>query len=229
MADAKPLTIAVEGARTVSALLDAPKGARAGYVVAHGAGVGMHHKFMAATAMGLAGRGIAVLRYQFPYMEAGSKRPDSSKVAQATVRAACAEAARLMPKLPLVAGGKSYGGRMTSGAQASQPMPGVMGLAFLGFPLHAPGQPSDERAAHLFEVKVPMLLLQGTRDEFAQLDLLKQLVKKLGKQTSLQLFDGADHSFHVPKSSGRTDADVMEELLDTLAAWIDRVCENRAA
>ncbi len=223
MAEPKPLTIAVEGAGNVSALLDAPSGARACYVVAHGAGVGMRHKFMAEVAEGLSARGIAVLRYQFPYMEAGGKRPDSPKVAQATVRAAVAEAARLMPRLPLVAGGKSYGGRMTSGAQAAQPLPGVVGLAFLGFPLHAPGQPSNERAEHLFAVKVPMLFLQGTRDEFAHLDLLQPLVKKLGERATLRLFKDADHSFRVPKSSGQSGEQVMDALLDTLAQWMDGI------
>ena len=180
------------------------------------------HPFLAALASGLAGRSVATLRYQFPYMERGSKRPDSPAVAQAAVRAAVAEAARLAPKLPLVAGGKSFGGRMTSQAQAAAPLPGVAGIAFLGFPLHPPGKPSDERAAHLFDVKIPMLFLQGTRDEFAHLDLLKPLVKKLGDQASLELFEEADHSFHLPARTGRRDADVREEMLDALVAWIDQ-------
>jgi predicted alpha/beta-hydrolase family hydrolase len=218
----REIAIAVDGG-SVSGLLIAPKDARACYVVAHGAGVGMRHKFMADVAHGLAERGIATLRYQFPYMERGSKRPDSPKLAQATVRAAVVETSKLMLGVALIAGGKSYGGRMTSQAQAEQPMPGVRGLVFLGFPLHAPGQPSDERAAHLSSVKVPMLFLQGTRDDFADLDYLKPLVKRVGSRATLKLFDDADHSFHVPAKSGRTDAEVMTELLDALSAWIDTI------
>jgi uncharacterized protein len=220
-AEPRTVTIDVDAAHRVSALLDAPADARACYVLAHGAGVGMTHKFMAAVANGLAGRGVACLRYQFPYMEEGAKRPDPPKLAQAAVRAAVTEAARLMPGVALFAGGKSYGGRMTSGAQAAAPLPGVRGLAFLGFPLHPPGQPSDDRAAHLFEVKIPMLFLQGTRDEFAELSLLKPLIEKLGRRATLHLFQDADHSFHVPAKSGRKDADVIVELLDTLAKWIE--------
>jgi uncharacterized protein len=218
-----PVTIAVDDAQTVSGLLQAPAGARACYVVAHGAGAGMTHPFMASVASDLAQRGIATLRYQFPYMERGSKRPDTPKLAQATVRAAVAEASRLVPKLPLFAGGKSFGGRMTSQAQAASPLPGVRGLVFLGFPLHAPGQPSDERATHLFDVKVPMLFLQGTRDEFAELGLLKKLVGKLGERATLKLFDDADHSFHVPARTGRKDPEVRAELADTIAQWVEVV------
>jgi predicted alpha/beta-hydrolase family hydrolase len=204
----------------VSALLIAPEDARACYVVAHGAGVGMRHKFMAAVAHGLADRGIATLRYQFPYMERGNKRPDSPKVAQAAVRAAVEKARELLPEQPLIAGGKSYGARMTSQAKADAPLDGVRGLAFLGFPLHPPGQPSDTRAEHLSGVEIPMLFLQGTRDEFADLDLLRPLVARLGARATLTLFDDTDHSFHVPAKSGRTDAEVMSELLDVLANWI---------
>jgi hypothetical protein len=204
-------------------MLIAPKGARAGYVFAHGAGAGMKHPFMTAIAEGLAERGIATWRYEFPYMQRGSKRPDTPRVAQAAVREAVAEAARRLPGLPLFAGGKSFGGRMTSQAQAAEPLAGVQGLAFLGFPLHAPGNPSDERAAHLFDVKVPMLFLWGTRDDFAQGDFLLPMVKKLGKRATLERFEDADHSFHVPARTGRKDADVQAELLDRFAAWIDRV------
>ncbi|MBV8801143.1 MAG: dienelactone hydrolase family protein [Alphaproteobacteria bacterium] len=221
-AQERQLTISV-GDGQVSGLLVAPAGACACYVLAHGAGVGMRHKFMAETARGLAERGIATLRYQFPYMERGSKRPDSPKVAQAAVRAAAEKARELLPGLPLIAGGKSYGARMTSQARAEAALPGVRGLAFLGFPLHAPGQPSDDRAEHLSRVETPMLFLQGTRDEFAQLDLLKPLVERLGARATLKLFEGADHSFHVPAKSGRTDADLMSELLDSLAEWIREV------
>ncbi len=213
----------------------APPAARACYVLAHGAGAGMAHPFMAAVANGLAARGIATLRYQFPYMEKGSKRPDTPKVAQAAVRAAVAEAARLAAGLQLIAGGKSFGGRMTSQAQAASPLPGVRGLAFLGFPLHAAGQPSDERAKHLFDVKIPMLFLQGAADKLADPKLLQPLVEKLRERrtqsaerpaeanVALKLFPDADHSFHVPARTGRKDAEVMAEMLDTLASWIKSV------
>jgi predicted alpha/beta-hydrolase family hydrolase len=203
-------------------LLEGLEGARVGYVLAHGAGAGMRHPFMAAVAKGLAGRSIATLRYEFPYMQAKSKRPDPPKIAQAAVRAAVEEARSRMPKLPLFAGGKSFGGRMTSQAQAADPLPGVRGLVFLGFPLHAAGKPSDERAKHLFEIDVPMLFLQGSRDALADLSLIEPLVKKLGSRATLEIFDDADHSFHVPARTGRKDAEVMDELLDRLAAWIAR-------
>lgn len=214
------VAIPIDAAQRVSGLLQAPSDARACYILAHGAGAGMAHPFMAAIANDLAARGIATLRYQFPYMERGSKRPDSPKVAQATVRAAVAEAARLLPGLALFAGGKSFGGRMTSQAQAASPLPGVHGLVFLGFPLHPPGQPADERGAHLFDVQIPMLFLQGMRDEFADLRLLKALVAKLGKRATLRLFDDADHSFYVPARTGRKDAEVWVELADAVAEWI---------
>ena len=217
------LTFSVDADNVVSALIDTPKDARAGYVLAHGAGAGMAHPFLAAVAAGLGERGIATFRYQFPYMEKKSGRPDSPKIAEATVRAAVIEAGRHLKTLPLIAGGKSFGGRMTSQAEASGHLPGVAGLAFLGFPLHAPGKPSDARAGHLAAVKVPMLFLQGTRDDFADLALLQPLVKRLGKRVTLHLVDDGDHSFHVRKSSGRSDAEVMVELLDTLSAWIDNV------
>jgi uncharacterized protein len=219
----QPVTITVDDAKRVSGLLLAPKKARACYVLAHGAGAGMAHPFMAAAADGLAERGIATLRYQFPYMEQGSKRPDAPKLAQATVRAAVAEASRLVPNLALFAGGKSFGGRMTSQAQAASPLPGVRGLVFLGFPLHAPGKPSDERGKHLFDVKIPMLFLQGTRDELANLHLMQALIKQLGARATPKLFPDADHSFHVPARTGRKDAEVRAEMLDALAEWIERV------
>jgi uncharacterized protein len=220
---AKPLTIAVGDSVVVSGLLQAPHRARACYVLAHGAGAGMTHPFMAAAAVGLAERGIATLRYQFPYMERGSKRPDPPKLAQATVRAAVAAAQASMPGLPLIAGGKSFGGRMTSQAQATTPLPGVRGLAFLGFPLHAAGRPSAERGEHLFAVQVPMLFLQGMRDTLAALDELEPLCKKLGRLATLKLFAVADHSFHVPALSGRKDTEVFAELLDVLADWVSGV------
>src|SRR5439155_1316108 len=189
------------------------------YVLAHGAGAGMRHPFLETIARALAGRGVATLRYQFPYMERRASRPDPPAVAAATVRSAAAEAARLAPGLPLVAGGKSFGGRMTSTAQAEQPIAGVRGLVFLGFPLHPPGRPGDSRAEHLAQVRVPMLFLQGDRDEFADLKLLKPVVKRLGAGATLHLVKGGDHSFHVLKRSGRTDADVMSELVDAIVKW----------
>ncbi|MFL4979550.1 MAG: alpha/beta family hydrolase [Xanthobacteraceae bacterium] len=220
--DLVPVTIASGGIR-VSGLLDLPPQARACYVLAHGAGAGMTHRFPAAVAAELAARGIATLRYQFPYMERGGRRPDPPKLAHATVRAAVSEASRRVPDLPLVAGGKSFGGRMTSQAQALAPMPNVRGLAFLGFPLHAAGAASQERGKHLFDVHIPMLFLQGTRDKLAELDQIEPLCATLGERASLKLFADADHSFHVPARTGRKDRDVLGELVDALAAWIDMV------
>src|SRR5208283_3289914 len=216
---AEPVIIIVDDVHSVSGLLWAPAPARACYLLAHGAGAGINHPFMHAVAAELAGRGIATLRYQFPYMERRAKRPDPPWLAHATVRAAAALALRLAPTLPLVAGGKSFGGRMTSQAQAAAPLPGVRGLAFLGFPLHPAGQPSQDRASHLFEVQIPMLFLQGTRDNLADLNQLKPLCEALGPRASLKLFPEADHSFHVPVRSGRTRAQVQAEMLDALAAW----------
>ncbi|QSX75824.1 alpha/beta hydrolase [Lysobacter arenosi] len=218
-----PVSIVVESGEQVSGLLQAPSDALACYVLAHGAGAGMTHAFMAAVADGLAERSVATLRYQFPYMERGSRRPDTPKLAQATVRAAVAEASRRMPGTPLIAGGKSFGGRMTSQAQAALPLPGVLGLAFIGFPLHPAGKPSDDRADHLAQVSVPMLFLQGTRDELASLELLQPVVDRLQALATLQLFADGDHSFHVPARSGRKDSQVMAELLDVLAKWIGSV------
>ena len=180
----------------------------------------MTHAFMAAVASGLAERHVATLRYQFPYMEKGSKRPDPPGIAHAAVRAAVAEAARRCPGLPLIAGGKSFGARMTSQAQAKTPLAGVAGLAFFGFPLHPAGKPSSDRADHLADVKIPMLFLQGTNDKLAGLDLLKPIVKKLGSRATLHLVEAADHSFHVPARSGRKDAEVMTEVLDAFVAWL---------
>ncbi len=221
--EAKAVTITVDPERSVSGLLAMRKGARAIYVLAHGAGAGMAHPFLATMASLLAERGIATLRYQFPYMEKGSKRPDSPKVAEATVRAAVAFAAKAGPRLPVFAGGKSYGGRMTSQAEASGPMDGLRGLIFLGFPLHPPGSPGVARGNHLADVKLPMLFLQGTRDEFAELDLLKPLVKGLGRRATLHLIPDGNHSFRVPAKTGRKEADVMAELADAASGWIDKV------
>ena len=217
------LQIKIEDADPVSALLMKPPQARACYVFAHGAGAGMAHASMETIAAGLAERDIATLRYQFPYMEKGSKRPDAPAVAHAAVRAAVAEAARCCSGLPLIAGGKSFGGRMTSQAQAIDALPGVRGLAFFAFPLHPAGKPSSDRAKHLTEVDIPMLFLQGTRDALAELSLLEPVVKKLGKPATLHLVKEADHSFHVLKSSGRNDREVMTEVLDAFAGWAGKI------
>jgi len=216
--DARALTIAADGCERVSALLQTSDDARAALVLAHGAGAGMTHPFMAAIAGALADRGIATLRYQFPYMERRSRRPDPPKVAQAAVRAAVDEAGRVLAGIPLFAGGKSFGGRMTSQAQAAAPLPGVRGLVFLGFPLHPAGRPSAERAEHLFAVKIPMLFLQGTRDALAELSLLEPLMARIGESATLERFEGADHSFHV-RGAGN-DAQAMSLLAVTIARWV---------
>jgi predicted alpha/beta-hydrolase family hydrolase len=216
---AEALTIDLERGGSVSALLVRPQAARACYVLAHGAGAGMTHRFMAEVAEGLADRGIAALRYQFPYMQKGSKRPDAPAVAHDAVRAAVAAAARRCVDLPLVAGGKSFGGRMTSQAQAIRPLPAVCGLVFLGFPLHPAGKPSTERAAHLAKILIPMLFVQGTQDKLAEPALIGPVVAAQGS-ASLHQVEAADHSFHVPARSGRTDREVMTEILDAVAAWI---------
>ena len=215
--------IAVSEDVRVSGLLDRPPRARACYVLAHGAGAGMAHPFMAAVAADLARHGIATLRYQFPYMERGGRRPDPPQLAQAAVRAAVMQAQRLVPDLPLFAGGKSFGGRMTSQAQGAAPLPDVRGLIFLGFPLHPAGRPSQDRAKHLADVRVPMLFLRGSRDALAALDELRPVCEALGQRATLQVFADADHSFHVPARSGRNDALVRGEVLDALAAWIDTI------
>jgi predicted alpha/beta-hydrolase family hydrolase len=189
----------------------------------------MFHPFMDGAAKGLAERGIATLRYQFPYMERGAKRPDPPALAHATVRAAVAEAARLAPALPLLAGGKSFGGRMTSQAQAKAPLPHVHGLVFFGFPLHPAKQPSLDRAAHLTHVKIPMLFLQGTRDALAELPLIEPLAQDLGERATLALIRDADHSFHVPARSGRTDAQVRQVMAETFVAWVDSVLKGRGS
>lgn len=211
----------VGGGQLVSGLLVAPERARLLYVLAHGAGAGMRHRAMEEVAAGLAERGIASFRYQFPYMEQGSKRPDPPALCHATVRAAIAEATRLAPGLALVAGGRSFGGRMTSQAQAT-PIPGVRGLGFLGFPLHPAGKPGIERAEHLSRVDVPMLFVSGDRDALAELELLRPVVDRLGELAKLHLVSHADHSFKTAAKSGRTSADAESEALDALAGWILR-------
>ncbi len=225
----EPVTIAVEAGLTVSGLLERPGDARALYVLAHGAGAGMRHAFLESLATRLAARGVATLRYQFPYMEAGAKRPDPPALAQATVRAAVAQAATFAPDLPLVAGGKSFGGRMTSQAQAESPFASVRGLAFVGFPLHAAGAPSETRAAHLADVALPMLLLQGTNDALAEWSRIERVAARLGQRATLVRVDGADHAFHMPKRSGRTDAEVLDALADALATWVDAVVARASA
>jgi predicted alpha/beta-hydrolase family hydrolase len=228
-AGAQQLAIGIDEANSVSALLVRPAEARACFVFAHGAGAGMTHSFMESVAAGLSERGVASLRYQFPYMEKASRRPDPPATAHAAVRAAVAEAARSCAGLTLIAGGKSFGGRMTSQAQAAAPLPGVRGLAFLGFPLHPAGKPSDDRAKHLSDVHIPMLFVQGTRDNLAELKLLEPVAKRLGPSASLHVEEGADHSFHVLARSGRNDGEVMRDILDTLAAWIGTIAANTAA
>jgi predicted alpha/beta-hydrolase family hydrolase len=219
----KELKLEIERVGTVSARLMQPAEPRACFVFAHGAGAGMTQPFIERVAAGLAKRGIATLRYQFPYMEKGSRRPDTPMIAHATVRAAVDEAARQCPGLKLVAGGKSFGGRMTSQAQAKAPLPGVKGLAFLGFPLHPAGKPSIERAAHLARIDIPMLFLQGTRDGLADLRYLEPVIAELGAKARLHEVAGGDHSFLVLKKSGRSNDEAMEEVLDNLTAWIDEL------
>jgi hypothetical protein len=204
----------------VSGILLRPAQAKALYVFAHGAGVGMAHPSMASSAHGLAERGIATLRFQFPYMERGVGRPDPPPVAHAAVRAAVAKAAELAPDLPLFAGGRSFGGRMTSQAQAISPLPDLRGLAFLGFPLHPAGKPGIERAEHLERVQIPMLFVSGSRDALADLDLLKSVIAELGDRAALRLIDQGDHGFKVPAKSGRTSAEAQAEALDAVAEWM---------
>ena len=209
----------VDGKTRVSALLMLPTAAHTLYVLAHGAGAGMKHAFMGAISDALAAMGVGTLRYQFPYMEQGGKRTDPPAICHATVRAAVAEGARRAPGVRLVAGGKSFGGRMTSQAQALSPLPEVQGLVFLGFPLHPAKKPSRDRAKHLFDVQVPMLFLQGTRDELADMGLVEPLIGELGEWATLKKIDGADHSFHVLAKSGRKDADVLRELAQMISKW----------
>jgi predicted alpha/beta-hydrolase family hydrolase len=219
LTDSEELSIEVDGATHVPGLLQRASGARAMLVLAHGAGAGMRHAFLSDVAYGLAQRGVDTLRYEFPYMSRGSRRPDSPPLCHATVRAAVAAARHIAPAVPIIAGGKSFGGRMTSQAQASDALPGVRGLVFLGFPLHPPQEPSAARAAHLARIEIPMLFLQGTRDEFATQAHLMPVIEALGARARLELFRDADHSFHVPVRSGRTDAQVRDELLDAIAAF----------
>jgi hypothetical protein len=219
----QPSTIVIDAQHSVDALLRSGANATSCLVLAHGAGAGMAHPFMANFADGLAERAIASLRFQFPYMQRGSKRPDPPQVAHAAVRAAVAHAAQLLPGVPLLAGGKSFGGRMTSQAQALLPLPGVLGLVFVGFALHPAGKPAGDRAQHLSDVGCPMLFLQGTRDELADPQLLLPVVGQLGVRATLERFEGADHGFHVPARSAGNDAQVMAAMLDATARWVGAV------
>jgi predicted alpha/beta-hydrolase family hydrolase len=218
---AERFAIRVDEVHSVSALLLLPSSARACYVFAHGAGAGMTHAFMQAIASSLGQLGIASLRFQFPYMERGSKRPDSPALCHATVRAAVATAAGMTQGLPLIAGGRSFGGRMSSQAQAASPLPGVIGLAFLGFPLHPAGRPSDERAQHLLQTSLPLLFLQGDHDELADLNLLRPVIDRLGARASLHLIEQANHSFRVPAKLKRDASQIIDELVQAMAHWID--------
>jgi uncharacterized protein len=223
---AKPVTIEVNATTRVSGLLNLGAETKACFVVAHGAGAGMLHPFMANLATDLGKRGIATLRYQFPYMEKHGRRPDPPALCHATVRAAVDAARTLLPELPLFAGGKSFGGRMTSQAQAENPLPAVRGLAFMGFPLHPPKQPSDSRAAHLLKVQVPMLFLQGARDLYAEPELLNPLITLLAERATLMLLPDADHSFHVPARSTFTDSQINDDMINGLAGWIGAVARR---
>jgi predicted alpha/beta-hydrolase family hydrolase len=220
MIRSQTIEIAVDETHTVSGLLDQPRTFQAGCVLAHGAGAGMDHRFMSSVAEGLVRRNVAVLRFQFPYMQAGSRRPDRPALARLTIRAAMAAAGERMPGIALFAGGKSFGGRMTSQTQAERPLPNVSGLFFLGFPLHAAGKPSVERADHLRDIEIPMLFFQGTRDTLAETQLIQPVVRDLGRRATLNIVEGSDHSFHVPVRSGHTDAEVLDGILDDMTAWI---------
>lgn len=229
MAGTRELKLDVERVGTVSALLTEAAKPRACFVFAHGAGAGMTHSFMATVAAGLADRGVTTLRFNFPYMENGSRRPDTPTVAHAAIRAAVTEAARLCPGLPVIAGGKSFGGRMTSQAQAKAPLPSVRGIAFFGFPLHLDGKPSTERADHLAGVDIPMLFLQGTRDKLADISLVGTVIAKLGPKATLHVVEGGDHSFLVLKKSGRSNDEAMKEIPDAFAAWLGKLGIPQAA
>ncbi len=214
--------VATSSTGEVSALLLRPRSASTLYVFAHGAGANMRHAFMQTVAEKLAAADVATFRYNFPYMEKGRGGPNPAPVLVKTVRSAITEASRLVPGLPMFAGGKSMGGRMTSTAAAAEPLPGVLGLAFFGFPLHAPGKSSAERGAHLAQVDLPMLFLQGTRDKLADLELLRPLLTSVRPRPTLHVVDDADHGFHVPKRTGRTDDEVLDELVAAFASWAEK-------
>ncbi len=223
----EPVTISVNDKLAVSGLWQSAEHPKACFVVAHGAGAGMRHAFLESMAVQLATRNIESLRYQFPYMEKGSKRPDPPALCHVTVKAAVEEATR-RTDAPLIAGGRSFGGRMTSQAQARNPLPRVRGLVFLAFPLHPAKSPSDTRAQHLLDVRIPMLFLQGTRDELAEPALLQPVVTRLGARATLKLFEGADHSFHVTARSGRHDVQILAEIATAITQWTDQILQERA-
>jgi uncharacterized protein len=220
---AQPVSIPVESAQTVDGLYLAAAEPKACLALAHGAGAGMTHSSMASVAAELQALGVSTLRYQFPYMQRGSKRTDAPPICHATVRAAVAMATQLAPSVPLFAGGRSFGGRMTSQAQSLDPLPNVRGLVFLAFPLHPAGKPSDERAEHLANIGIPMLFIQGSNDDLASLDLLHPVIERLGNRATLKLLDQADHSFHVPARTGRRDPQVREEALRAAVDWMRSV------
>jgi predicted alpha/beta-hydrolase family hydrolase len=205
----------------VSAVIYEPENPEAVLVLAHGAGAGMNHPFMESLALKLAAKNIAVFRYNFPYLENKKRSPDPPNILMAAVKSAVVKAGELY-SLPVFAGGKSLGGRMTSSSASKNMLPGIKGIIFFGFPLHAPGKPSNDRAEHLYSVNIPMLFLQGTKDKLADLDLLRAVIKKLGNKVKLQIFEGADHSFHVQKSSGKTDQDILNELSGESREWISQ-------
>ena len=213
----------MEGAGEVSAILMRPAEAQSLLVLAHGAGAGMTHPFLEKLARELGSGGVATFRYQFPYMEERRRVPDAPSVAAATVDSAVRAAAKAAPGLPLLAGGKSFGGRMSSQAASQGLLAGVRGLVFFGFPLHPPNRPGTKRAEHLAKVPMPMLFLQGTRDTLADLKLLRPICADLSSRATLHIIETADHSFHVLKSSGRTDADALRELAATTASWADNL------
>jgi predicted alpha/beta-hydrolase family hydrolase len=219
MTKSGPLSVAVTGDTIVSALATIPDDATCCLVFAPGAGGGLNQSYIVQVCQGLAARGVATVRYQFPSMENGSRRPDPPQLCHQTVQAAVAAAHELMPQLPLFAGGKSFGGRMTSQIQAIAPLPNVCGLCFFGFPLHPPKRPATTRAQHLSSVQIPMLFLQGTRDELADLTLMREVIARLNAPVTLKVIDHADHSFHVQVRSGTTDSEVMRSMLDDVAAW----------
>lgn len=227
MPEVRKLTIAVTDTLRVSALWQVPTQPVATFVFAHGAGAGMTHPFIVSLCDDVCQLGIATLRYQFPYMEQGSKRPDAPALCHATVRAAVLEATRLAPQLPIFAGGKSFGGRMTSQAQAIEPLSSVRGLIFVGFPLHPANKPDSKRAQHLSQVTIPMLFLQGDRDALASMSLLQPIVSGLGALATLAVMEHADHSFHVPVKSGRTDSQVRQDMAASIARWVDVVSRYR--
>jgi predicted alpha/beta-hydrolase family hydrolase len=214
---------AAPGAGEVSAILLRPPVCHALIILGHGAGAGMRHRFMDGIAQALSAHGIGTFRYQFPFVEAGRRRPDRAPVLTGTVRAAVAAARELEPDLPLLAGGKSMGGRMTSSAQAESSLAGIRGLVFLGFPLHLPGDPSNARSDHLNDVDVPMLFVQGTRDRLAEMDRMAAVVESLGDRAELRVVQDADHGFDVLKRTGKSIAEIYDDMAVVVRSWTDTI------